>query len=281
MTRLVYQSCVSNAIATQESLRTACISKNVQVSVSTPLHAWTDANAFFFRTTLDDVLECVICLDDVENAHLCPLCSKVACLQCWEQIIPRICPNCRGDLRDVNLIRCYWIADLGNCVKELKLKSEQETTRKAELENELVNIRTQLSNVPGPSAPKRNSKTPKPKNNQGSNSGSLIPPLMVCVSRASREGLFEFGSRAVVAKFYLLPRSTEKIKDWVPGWEAWNLTLTVKSFQLRKRFRGYTARRHALIQKKCMGGGMLVAVIQICRRKLTGSAMTRYWKTFL
>lgn len=86
-----------------------------------------------FRTTIEDVFACMICLDEVTDAHLCPSCARSACRQCWHSLFisSYLCPCCRSDLSQLQLVRCGWFADLRSEVQEC-------SNEKNQLENDLA-----------------------------------------------------------------------------------------------------------------------------------------------
>jgi len=60
---------------------------------------------------VSDVFKCFICINTVEDARLCPSCSKLCCYQCirrWLTEEKENCPCCRTPLKLDDLINCRW-----------------------------------------------------------------------------------------------------------------------------------------------------------------------------
>ena len=54
--------------------------------------------------SLSDVFRCFICMEKLQNAHLCPHCSKLCCYLCirrWLTEQRSQCPHCRYSKVDV------------------------------------------------------------------------------------------------------------------------------------------------------------------------------------
>ncbi|ORX91641.1 hypothetical protein K493DRAFT_49616 [Basidiobolus meristosporus CBS 931.73] len=66
-------------------------------------------------TPLDEVFRCFICLGALQNAVLCPTCSKLCCEHCikkWIREHRPECPHCRARLTTSQLVTCRFIDDL-------------------------------------------------------------------------------------------------------------------------------------------------------------------------
>jgi hypothetical protein len=67
---------------------------------------------------LDEVFQCIICLSHVDNAYMCPNCSKIACFNCFKTWLSNqnTCPHCRAPIQLLNIIKCRLIDDIKNCI---------------------------------------------------------------------------------------------------------------------------------------------------------------------
>ncbi|XP_022915046.1 E3 ubiquitin-protein ligase TRIM37-like [Onthophagus taurus] len=75
------------------------------------MHSWSNVS----DSSLTGVFKCFICASQVQDAHLCPHCSKLFCYDCisrWltEQLSE--CPNCRVSLDVEELVACRWVAEV-------------------------------------------------------------------------------------------------------------------------------------------------------------------------
>ena len=59
---------------------------------------------------LQSAFQCLVCFGPLENAHLCPSCSKFYCYSCILKWIEdhAECPHCRSRLTRVSLERLFW-----------------------------------------------------------------------------------------------------------------------------------------------------------------------------
>ncbi|CAG0880905.1 unnamed protein product [Darwinula stevensoni] len=66
--------------------------------------------------SLAEVFRCFICMEKLRDAHLCPHCSKLCCLQCIRRWLtetrPQQCPHCRAHLRLHELVNCRWVEEV-------------------------------------------------------------------------------------------------------------------------------------------------------------------------
>ncbi|CAH8672573.1 unnamed protein product [Schistosoma rodhaini] len=61
--------------------------------------------------SLSEVFRCFICMEKLNNARLCPHCSKLCCYKCIRKWITETrsqCPHCRASLHIYELINCRW-----------------------------------------------------------------------------------------------------------------------------------------------------------------------------
>jgi len=73
--------------------------------------------------SLIEVFRCFICMENLNDARLCPHCSKLCCYQCilrWLTDHKQHCPHCRASLRLRDLINCRWAQDVTNLVEGLQ-----------------------------------------------------------------------------------------------------------------------------------------------------------------
>jgi tripartite motif-containing protein 37 len=84
--------------------------------------------------TLIDVFRCFICMEKLQDAHLCPFCSKLCCYVCisrWLVEQRKQCPHCRAPLHVHELVNCRWFEEVASQVENLQLmanKTSQLTT---------------------------------------------------------------------------------------------------------------------------------------------------------
>jgi len=73
---------------------------------------------------LAEVFRCCICLDMVQNARLCPHCSKLCCYECIRRSLTEHqsqCPHCRAPLRDIDeLVILRWANEVTQHLNDLK-----------------------------------------------------------------------------------------------------------------------------------------------------------------
>lgn len=90
-------------------------------------------NPYFFLflqfQSLNDVFRCFICMEKLQEAHLCPHCSKLCCYLCisrWLNEQRRQCPHCRAPLNVQELVNCRWLEEVA-----LQMESLQRANVKA------------------------------------------------------------------------------------------------------------------------------------------------------
>ncbi|XP_046391051.1 E3 ubiquitin-protein ligase TRIM37-like isoform X2 [Ischnura elegans] len=80
--------------------------------------------------TLTEVFRCFICMEKLQDAHLCPHCSKLCCFACirrWLTEQRSQCPHCRATLFLFELVNCRWVEDVTQKLESLSAaKSESE-----------------------------------------------------------------------------------------------------------------------------------------------------------
>ncbi|XP_021700141.1 E3 ubiquitin-protein ligase TRIM37 isoform X2 [Aedes aegypti] len=75
------------------------------------------------RETISDVFRCFICMEKLQEAHLCPHCSKLCCYLCisrWLTEQRRQCPHCRATLHVSDLVNCRWFEDVAVHIENLQ-----------------------------------------------------------------------------------------------------------------------------------------------------------------
>jgi len=69
---------------------------------------------FNFKTLLE-TFKCFICMEKIQDAHLCPHCSKLCCYSCMRRWLTEQrsqCPHCRATLHLHEIVNCRWVEDL-------------------------------------------------------------------------------------------------------------------------------------------------------------------------
>lgn len=77
--------------------------------------------AFHSFQSLNDVFRCFICMEKLQDAHLCPHCSKLCCYLCisrWLNEQRRQCPHCRAPLNVTELVNCRWLEEVRRAFEE-------------------------------------------------------------------------------------------------------------------------------------------------------------------
>eukprot|EP01135_Chromosphaera_perkinsii_P000117 Nk52_evm13s32 gene=Nk52_evmTU13s32 len=69
--------------------------------------------------SLVQLFNCFICMGTLDNAHMCPYCSKMSCEKCFKKWITEHkseCPCCRAPLLFSELVHCRWVEDVTRCI---------------------------------------------------------------------------------------------------------------------------------------------------------------------
>lgn len=78
---------------------------------------------YLFLQSFNDVFRCFICMEKLQEAHLCPHCSKLCCYVCisrWLNEQRRQCPHCRATLHVSELVNCRWLEEVALQVESLQ-----------------------------------------------------------------------------------------------------------------------------------------------------------------
>ncbi|VVC25902.1 Hypothetical protein CINCED_3A003233 [Cinara cedri] len=68
-----------------------------------------------YLQTLLETFKCFICMEKIQDAHLCPHCSKLCCYSCMRRWLTEQrsqCPHCRATLHLHEIVNCRWVEDL-------------------------------------------------------------------------------------------------------------------------------------------------------------------------
>ncbi|XP_022697638.1 E3 ubiquitin-protein ligase TRIM37-like isoform X2 [Varroa jacobsoni] len=74
--------------------------------------------------SIAEVFRCVICMEKLRDAHLCPHCSKLCCFVCirrWLTEQRPQCPHCRATLHLNDLVNCRWAEEVTQQLDSLQL----------------------------------------------------------------------------------------------------------------------------------------------------------------
>ncbi|XP_055540323.1 E3 ubiquitin-protein ligase TRIM37-like isoform X2 [Wyeomyia smithii] len=72
---------------------------------------------------INDVFRCFICMEKLQEAHLCPHCSKLCCYLCisrWLTEQRHQCPHCRATLHVSELVNCRWFEEVAVHIENLQ-----------------------------------------------------------------------------------------------------------------------------------------------------------------
>ncbi|KAG8231268.1 hypothetical protein J437_LFUL011122 [Ladona fulva] len=81
--------------------------------------------------TLAEVFRCFICMGKLQDAHLCPHCSKLCCYGCirrWLTNERSHCPHCRASLHLYELVNCRWVEEVTQNLDTLRAVDAETTT---------------------------------------------------------------------------------------------------------------------------------------------------------
>ena len=98
------------------------MSGNASAASSSAAHAHR-SNEDSTVESLSDVFRCFICMEKLQNAHLCPHCSKLCCYLCirrWLTEQRSQCPHCRASLHIHELVNCRWVEEVTQQLDTLK-----------------------------------------------------------------------------------------------------------------------------------------------------------------
>ncbi|KAL4091039.1 hypothetical protein QTP88_025780 [Uroleucon formosanum] len=73
-------------------------------------------NPEYLQTVLE-TFKCFICMEKIQDAHLCPHCSKLCCYSCMHRWLTEQrsqCPHCRATLHLHEIVNCRWVEDLSD-----------------------------------------------------------------------------------------------------------------------------------------------------------------------
>ncbi|XP_050534361.1 E3 ubiquitin-protein ligase TRIM37-like isoform X2 [Daktulosphaira vitifoliae] len=68
-----------------------------------------------YLQTLLETFKCFICMEKIQDAHLCPHCSKLCCYSCMRRWLTEQrsqCPHCRATLHLHEIVNCRWVEDV-------------------------------------------------------------------------------------------------------------------------------------------------------------------------
>ena len=77
---------------------------------------------------LSEMFRCFICMQKLNNAHLCPHCSKLTCYSCivrWFEEGHSHCAHCRAELTLSELVVCRWVQEVTDQLDNLQLCTPQ------------------------------------------------------------------------------------------------------------------------------------------------------------
>ncbi|CAH8581118.1 unnamed protein product [Schistosoma turkestanicum] len=89
--------------------------------------------------SLSEVFRCFICMERLNNARLCPHCSKLCCYKCIRKWITETrsqCPHCRASLHIYELINCRWADEVTQQLDNLQ--SQASSSRSGGGQNEAL-----------------------------------------------------------------------------------------------------------------------------------------------
>ncbi|XP_055316274.1 protein PF3D7_1417600-like [Sitodiplosis mosellana] len=101
--------------------------------------------------SLNDVFRCFICMEKLQEAHLCPHCSKLCCYLCisrWLNEQRRQCPHCRAPLNVQELVNCRWLEEVALQVESLQqICANVKANGLAQSENDQCNTHSEKLSV--------------------------------------------------------------------------------------------------------------------------------------
>ena len=94
------------------------------------------------NVNFEELFMCFICMGTVDNAVMCPTCSKLACSSCLRQWIENTrqqCPHCRTPLQSHQLVNARFVADIMQTIK-----NQEQVAKQKNIEYCSVHTKTQL-----------------------------------------------------------------------------------------------------------------------------------------
>ena len=85
---------------------------------------------------LDEIFSCFICFGPIQNAAMCPSCSKLGCGKClrkWLTETRQQCPHCRASLRVSQLVNFRVFEEISNAIQTLQNNGPNSTNRRKEI----------------------------------------------------------------------------------------------------------------------------------------------------
>jgi hypothetical protein len=119
-------------------------------------------------STLEDLLRCFMCYGRVTQPHLCPHCSKIGCMGCWNSWFGQAvstgllhhqhqqpsahhsCPCCRRPLSMDKLVNCRFMGELTAALGELGVVEAEET-----VSNKHISDKSTVNNGSSTSVPSK------------------------------------------------------------------------------------------------------------------------------
>ncbi|EDO44138.1 predicted protein [Nematostella vectensis] len=74
--------------------------------------------------SLSELFRCFICMERLQDARLCPHCSKLCCFLCirrWLTEQRPQCPHCRASVHLHELVHCRWVEEVTQQIDSLQL----------------------------------------------------------------------------------------------------------------------------------------------------------------
>ncbi|CAF0711565.1 unnamed protein product [Brachionus calyciflorus] len=84
--------------------------------------------------TICEVFKCFICMEKLQNARLCPHCSKLCCYSCisrWLTEQRSQCPHCRAPLQLNELVNCRWAEEITQKLDTLQQSGSFSSTKRS------------------------------------------------------------------------------------------------------------------------------------------------------
>ncbi|XP_028396496.1 E3 ubiquitin-protein ligase TRIM37-like [Dendronephthya gigantea] len=77
---------------------------------------------------------CFICMEKLQDARMCPHCSKLCCSACIQRWMAErsTCPHCRGTLQLSEMVHCRWVEDITQRLTSLQQQAQARPAVKQE-----------------------------------------------------------------------------------------------------------------------------------------------------